>query len=287
VGTSGDLTHDPLPFRSDSNVVLVPATVLDRYGAAVNGLSRDAFDLTADRVTQPIAFFGEEDVPASIGIILDQSGSMRRVLGSAKDLLRGFFNASNPEDEACLFTVSTRPAQISGFTHNFDDLQARMIFTATGGSTALADTIYSALVQMRAATLPRHALLIVSDGMDNHSRRSEAEIIAASVEANLQIYSVSIFDPARAAKPIQLVEEQRGIQFLGEMARRTGGLQIVAGNYQDLKRGLEEMGRAIRSQYVLGFVPEQSGKNRSHRIGLRVRQPNVQVFSRTEFRSED
>ena len=101
-------------FASRAQLVLVPVTVTDSKGATVNGLSRDAFALSEDKVTRPITSFSEEDDPVSIGVIFDASGSMRESLDGAKTSLRTFLQTCNPDDEAFLDVVSTRPARVSG-----------------------------------------------------------------------------------------------------------------------------------------------------------------------------
>jgi Ca-activated chloride channel family protein len=109
----------PAVFNADARMVLVPTTVMDRRGAIVSGLRPDAFLVSQDNLPQRIASFGEEDVPVSIGVVFDCSGSMRQVLPKAKVVLKTFFEASNPEDEAFLYTVASHPNRDSGFTQDF------------------------------------------------------------------------------------------------------------------------------------------------------------------------
>ncbi len=186
---------------------------------------------------------------------------MQSVLGKAKETLRGFFSASNPADEAFLFTVSSRPGRESGFTGDFDRLLGDALFTQAGGSTALVDTLYAALGQMRSAHHGRRAILVISDGMDNHSRYSRSELMAAAVEADLQIYSISVYDPPRNKKPIELREEHDGVFFLEELAKRTGGIQMVVHDSVEAAHAAERMGSVMRDQYLIGYVPERAGDN--------------------------
>src|ERR1019366_2674161 len=199
-----DKVPEKAAFRVDSQMVLVSATVMDRKGMPVTGLRADSFSLTQDNAPRPIVSFGEEDVPVPVGIVLDTSGSMLPVLGMAKDMLRAFVEASNPEDESSLFTVGSQPEKISGFTGDTESLVGKTLFHDAGGATALVDTVYSALNQMRQAKRSRKAILVISDGMDNHSRYSVSELMAAAVESDLQIYSITVYDPPRNKKPIEL-----------------------------------------------------------------------------------
>src|ERR1039458_6949095 len=142
-----------------------------------------------DGVRQQVHSFSEEDAPVSMGIVLDLSGSMREVLSPAKEALRALMKDANPADEAFLNTVSTSPRAYSGFTHDFDEVLSRVAFEKAGGDTALIDTIYGSLHELRSGIHARKALLVISDGMDNHSRYSKQELLDRAVESDAQIYT--------------------------------------------------------------------------------------------------
>ena len=270
-------------FSSDSKVVLVPVTVTDRHGALVTGLSSNAFTVSQDNVPQQIASFGEEDVPASIGVVFDTSGSMRTVLPQAKAVLRAFFEQCNPEDEAFLYTVSTRPDMDSQFTSDFNGMLEKTLFFEAQGATALTDTKFAALRKTRTGHNPRKALLVISDGMDNHSRYSKGELLSAAMEADVQIYSISIFDPPRNKKGIELQEERQGVFFLEELSRKTGGLQSVVQNEHDIEKAAAQIGRAIRNQYLIGYVPEKANDEKWHAIRVKMNLPNTAVSARSGY----
>ena len=276
-------------FTVDSKMVLVPVTVLDRQGATVSGLPRDTFVVSQDNTPQHIASFGEQDVPVSVGIVLDTSGSMARILTSAKSALTAFVKSANPQDEAGLLTVSSRPGQDFGFTSDLNSLPERAMFSEAAGSTALVDTIYAAVRQSRFAHNGRKALLIISDGMDNHSRYSKAELMSAALEADIQIYCVSIYNPPLTKKPTELQEERDGQSFLEDLARRTGGISEVARRDHDLERATADIGRAMRDQYMIGYVSngaDSNGKWHSIRVDLRkagLKKSGVKAWARSGF----
>jgi Ca-activated chloride channel homolog len=283
VAQAGESSHVP-DFKIDAPVVLVPTTVMDRRGALVSGLPSEAFLVSQDNVLQRITSFGEQDVAASIGIVFDTSGSMRNVLGQAKDVLRAFLDVANPQDEAFLYSVTNRPEKDGGFTTDFNSLAERMVFVNANGSTALVDTIYAALQQSRSAHHSRRALLVISDGMDNHSRYSKSELMAAAVESDLQVYSISIYDPPRNKKPIELGEERNGISFLEELTRRTGGIQIVVRDNHDIIKAAGDIGRVIRDQYLIGYVPENADNSgKWHSIKVKVTAANAKAYARSGF----
>jgi Ca-activated chloride channel family protein len=274
-------------FRADSSLVLVPITVMDRRGAIINGLSSQAFTLTVDGVRQPISSFSEEDAPVSMGIVLDLSGSMRRVLSDAKGSLQALMKDANPEDEAFLKAVSTRPRTYSGFTEDFGEILHQVALEGAGGDTALVDTIYESLLELRSGTRPRKALLVISDGMDNHSRYSKRELLERAVESDAQIYTIAVSDPAsRFAKPITRTEESQGLLFLDELAARTGGLSFVVSGQADIATAAANIGRALRNQYTIGYAPNGSHNSQWHKIKVTVEGSGMKAYARTGYRPD-
>ena len=272
-------------FRADAALVLVPVAVVDRRGAMVNGLARDAFILTEDGVRQEIRSFSEEDAPVSLGAVLDLSGSMRSSLGAAKEALRALMEDVNPADEAFLNVVSTRPRAYAGFTHYFDGLLARIAFEPAGGDTALIDTTYESLNELRSGAHTRKALLVISDGMDNHSRHSRGELLERAVESDAQVYTIAIGNPAPYAKPIAAMEEERGRLFLDELARKTGGMSFVVRGGNDIREAAATIGHALRNQYVIGYVPRGDRHDgRWHRIAVQVAGPGTRAYARAGYR---
>ena len=272
-------------FRADSTLVLVPVTVVDRRGAIVNGLASDAFTLTEDSVRQPIRSFSEEDVPVSMGIVLDLSGSVKGILGEAKESLGALMKDMNSADEAFLNTVSTRPRAYSGFTHDFDEVLSRIAFENAGGDTALIDALYDSLKELRSGIHTRKALLVISDGMDNHSRYSRQELLARAVECDAQIYTIAVSKPPLAAKPIQLTEEKRGLLFLDELAAKTGGLRFVVRGRTGIAEAAASIGRALRNQYTIGYAPRGDGRGGQwRRIKVKVEGSGMTAYARTGYR---
>jgi len=287
-GGQNRLTPEVPAFRADSPMVLVPITVVDRGGAIVNGLSSGAFTLTEDGVRQQISSFSEEDMPVSMGIVLDLSGSMTRVLGDAKESLRSLIKDANPEDEAFLNAVSTRPRQFSGFTRDFGDILSRTAFEGASGDTALVDTILLSLQESRAGVHARKALLVISDGMDNHSRYSKGELLELAKESDARIYTMAVSDPAKQyVKPMARMEENRGLLFLDELSARTGGLSFVVRGREDIAAAAAHIGQALRNQYTIGYVPlGRSRQAQWRRIRVTVAGSGMKVYARTGYRND-
>lgn len=285
-------------FRTSTGMVLVPVTVTDRNGKTVNGLRREDFTIFDEHVPEQIVSFAGDDSPCSVGLVLDTSGSMRGKLGDAKELADAFFKTANPEDEFLLLTVSTKPESISGFTKDVEALEKSVQFTTAEGMTALIDTVYLGVRDMRRAKSPRRALLIISDGMDNYSRYTKSDLMREALEADVQIYSIIIntgdngstdgvpFRPSLAAKPIDQARQNQGPNFLEELSDKTGGLHYRAGNASQAQDAVRKAGQAIRNVYVIGYrAPGLDASGKWHRIRVKADVPHTNVSARSGYYS--
>src|SRR6202044_707183 len=164
------------PLKLDVDLTLVNVTVPDPYGRLVTGLEQENFRVFEDNSEQEIVRFSGEDFPISIGVIFDMSGSMADKLEKSRLAAVQFFRTANPQDEFLLINFNDRAQLASPFTASVEDLQSRLMFTAGHGQTALLDGIYLGLSEMKGAHNTKKALLIISDGGDNHSRYTETDI---------------------------------------------------------------------------------------------------------------
>jgi len=277
----------PHVIRADVNLVLVPTVVTDRKGATVSGLTRDNFTVLEDKIPQAIVALSNQDAPCSIGIVLDLSGSMRTKLRAATDAIRAFLETANPDDEIFLLTVGSRPHSLSDFTADFATLQNRIVGARADGDTALIDTVFMGLNRLRSARRGRGALLVVSDGMDNNSRYSKAELLRVVEESDVQIYTIGIADSPAWKKAIELTEQSRGLALLSDLAERSGGMSFKAVISDDVEPAALKIGRAIRNEYVIAYGQTSvtnSGKWRS--VQVKVSPPQFRVYARTGYYSE-
>jgi Ca-activated chloride channel homolog len=271
-------------FKTDADLVLVPVTVTDGRGAIVSGLRAETFQVSDDKVSQRIFSLSEQDVPASIGVILDTSGSMKWTLEDAKAAVRSFLDTANPEDEAFLYSVSSRPDKNTGFTPELDTLLDSVALSGPRGSTALIDTVYCGLDAMRAAHRPRKALVIISDGMDNHSRYSKTELMERVVESDVQIYTIAIYSAPAYAKAIQIVEQREGLALLDELAQKTGGLSFTVRTPEEIGKATAAIGRSIRNEYMIAYVPLNSSRDgKWHSIRVKLSAPGLRAYARAGY----
>jgi Ca-activated chloride channel family protein len=254
--------------RVDSRMVLVPVTVTDRNGKTMTGLRQEQFQVLDDSTPVEIVSFGREEAPVSIGIILDLSGSMQSKRRQAISAVREIVERSGPDDEAFLMTFSDSPELRVEFTKRVGGVLDPLLFTGARGGTALIDGVYAGLDQMKRARNPRRVLVVVSDGGDNNSRYTEAELTARALESDTQIYSISIHEA------VLNVQERSGVYLLSKLSENTGGLQFVVRDRRDLPEVGAKLSTAINNLYVIGYRPPEgflSGKWR--KVKIRVESP--------------
>ena len=176
-------------------------SVTDPYGRLVTGLEQENFRVFEDNIEQEIVRFSSEDVPISIGVIFDMSGSMADKIEKSRLAAVQFFRTANPQDEFFLVNFNDRAQLANTFTASVEELQSHLMFTAARGETALLDGIYLGLSEMKGAHNTKKALLIISDGGDNHSRYTETDIRKYAREADVQIYAIGLYEPGGGPTP--------------------------------------------------------------------------------------
>jgi Ca-activated chloride channel homolog len=273
-------------IKVDVNLTLVNVTVTDPLDRLVTGLDREHFRVFEDGIEQEVLTMSSEDVPVSIGLVFDMSGSMSDKVEKARQAAVQFMRTANPLDQFFLVSFNDRAELTSGFTSSVDELQNRMMFTASRGRTALLDAIYLGLSQMRGAHNAKRALLIISDGGDNHSRYNENDIKNYLKEADCQLYAIGIFDPIGIRSRTD--EELNGPSLLSEMTEMTGGRVFPVGNIGELPDIAAKIGMELRNQYVLGYKSANQQHNGTWRkIKVKLRPPKglppLNVFARTGY----
>lgn len=241
------------PLQVDVDLVLVPVTITDAMNHAVTGLRKEDFVLFEHDEQQQIRYFSSEDEPISLGVILDLSKSMTNKIDVAREAVAAFFQGANPQDDYFVVTFADRPQLLAEPTRSVGYVQSMLATVKPAGHTALLDAIYLGIQQSRSARYKRRALLIISDGGDNHSRYRSREVKKLVQEADVEICAIGIFDSI-----FKTPEEWAGKRLLTEITEATGGRTITLSN-SNLVR-LPEIAANIswelRSRYVLGYQPK-------------------------------
>jgi Ca-activated chloride channel homolog len=282
-GAAALKVHPGAFIRMNVDMVLVPITVTDPMNRLVTGLEQEDFQVYENNGQQKIVTFASEDAPVSIGIIFDLSGSMSSKLIRARESILQFIKTANPQDEFFIIGFNDRPELIEDFTSSVEDIQARLATVRSGHRTALLDAIYYGLTKMKEARHERKALLVVSDGGDNRSRYTEGELRAQVREADVEMYSIGIFDPY-ASTP----EERGGPQLLYELSEETGGRLFRVDDIAEMGDIAEKISTELRNQYVIGYRPKdltRDGKWRKVKVKVNppAGLPPLTIHARTGY----
>ena len=270
----------PTHFRADATIVLIGATVVDTHDRLVRGLRREDFRLFEDKIEQTIRYFGEEEVPLSLAVVFDTSGSMTGKVASMRGALAAVLATSNPDDEFCLIAFADHPEVVVPWTSDVAEVQNGAFSRPAHGRTALLDAIAVAMRQLRRSRNPRRAMVVFSDGGDNYSRFSERALVRQLEEADVQLYAIDTSE--FLSPPDRPAEEVAGPNLLSELCDHAAGRYFQLSDAHDPERVAERVSRELRSQYVLGYSPSNHAEDgKFHRLQLKVeRRPGTHLSVR-------
>jgi Ca-activated chloride channel family protein len=228
--------------------------------------------LFEDGVEQNVAHFSGEDAPLSVGLVFDESGSMDYKLRNSRDAVAQFLKTLNRDDEAFLVEFGDTAKLSVGLTARIEEIQSALGGVRPGGLTAMLDGINTGLQEIRKAKNPRKAIVIVSDGGDNHSHYTAAEIESLVREADVQVYAMGVFEPVLSLGLTP--EEISGPRLLSEIATQTGGRAFSAVLTGDLPSVAARIAVELRNQYVLAYYPKNQARDGKYRkVEVKLSQP--------------
>ena len=270
--------QDRPTFRASSELVVLHVSVRDRGGRYITGLPRDAFTVIDDGKPQTLEMFSSDEVPASVGVLIDNSNSMRpsreRVIASSLEFVRN----SHPQDEIFVLTFNEAvqtawpPTIISGMdAARFASAMSSAIIAR--GMTAIYDGIMSGLTRLERARHTRQVLIVVSDGGDNASKARLEDTLQRVHDSDATIYTVAIVDPiVRDGNP----------KLLRRLAKSTGGESYQPRRVDDVSQAFERISKDIRNAYTLAYVPtkgEASAGQRRRSVRVYVRSQDGKVLT--------
>jgi VWFA-related protein len=260
----------------DVDLVVFNVAVTDGKGRHVPGLQASDFHVYEENRLQDINLFRAEDIPATVGLIIDSSGSMLSKRDDVTKAALVFANASNADDEIFVVKFNERvymglPSSIP-FTNDLDQIRSALLRTAPAGLTALYDALAAGIEHLKNGTRERKALVVLSDGGDNASHRSLDDVLQIAKRSSATIYTIGIYDDA---------DLDRNPRVLRKMADLSGGHAYFPESLNDLERVWQDIAGRIRHQYTIGYHPsnpKRDGRFRSVKItasrngsrGLRV-----------------
>jgi len=270
-------------IRARTDLVMVPVTITDERNRPVIGLQADNFQLLENKTPQSIKNFSSEDMPVSIGLIVDTSGSMAYKLERARDAVVQFCETANPQDEFFMITFDDSPHLVTDFTNRTEEIENDLLGARSHGRTSLLDAIYMGLREMRSARYSRKVLLILSDGGDNHSRYTEHDVRAAVKESDVLIYAIGTYEQYANTE-----EEMLGPELLRSVASLTGGQAFTLTNVNDMPTMTRIIGAQLRHQYMLAYEPQaktRDGKWRKISVKLRLPKRLQHLFLHVDART--
>ena len=242
----------PEAFRVSVDValVLLHASVTDSHGGFVSGLGEQDFEVYEDGVRQRIRVFSNEDIPVTVGLVVDHSSTMLPKIAEVTAAARTFVRSSNREDEMFVVNFNERVSLgLSGsnrFTNDAQELENAIAAAPVGGMTALYDAIARGLDELQAGTRDRKVLIVISDGGDNASERSLAQVMKLADQSSAVIYTVGLFDEE---------DPDRNPAVLKRLALATGGVAFLPKQTDDVVAICGRIAHDIRHQYTIGYVP--------------------------------
>jgi len=257
-------------LKIDVDLVLVNATVTDSLNRYVSGLETNHFQIWEDKVEQKAEYFNAEDVPISVGVIFDVSGSMKDKIATARSAAATFLKTGNPEDEYFLVEFANRPEVATDFTTDVTKLQSKLLMTPAKGMTAMYDSVYLGLEKLREGGNPKKALLLITDGEDNRSRYTFQNVKDFVKEQDVQIYGIGIVDDWSS----QLSAGHTGRAMIEELADTTGGRAFFPDSVYELEDICTKIAIELKNQYVIGYHSTNGAKDGKWRkLRLKVNPP--------------
>jgi Ca-activated chloride channel homolog len=263
------------------DLVVNYTSVFDKSGRFLSGLQKTNFKIFEDGIEQQISFFSQEDIPVSIGFLLDLSGSMKaeRKSEQSKKAAEAFLQASNPQDEMFLIGFNDEVDLLQDYTNDADEIKDALDNTVITGSTALYDAIYLGVEKAHDGRKPKKAVVLITDGVDRASFYKQAEMLAKVQESDVQVFCVGILDPVEQKGlfgRMSKSEPERAQDFLTKVSEETGGKAFFPKQADEIPGIVTEIATDIRRQYSIGYTSTNAARDGAWRkVKIEVSAENV------------
>jgi Ca-activated chloride channel homolog len=255
-----DRSGDLYKIRINANLVVLRATAQDRKGALVSGLDQDKFQVYEDGALQQIKYFSHDDIPVTVGLVIDNSGSMGKKRADVIAAALAFARSSNPQDQ--MFVINFNEHVRFGlaanvpFTDSVPVLEEALSRIHTTGQTALYDALAAALEHLSKGNRDKKVLIVISDGGDNTSKYTLSQVMDMARHADAIIYTLGLFAEE---------DEDRNPKVLKQLAEETGGEVFLPQSLKEAVPVCERIARDIRNQYTIAYVPTNTKRDGSYR----------------------
>jgi len=267
-------------FRADTRLVPLYISVLDHRGNLLTDLTRDDFTVFENSVEQEIRSFGREDVPVSMGLIIDNSGSMRDKRAAVESAALVLVERSNPNDEVFIVNFNDEAYLDVDFTNDVDKMEEGLTRIDSRGGTAMRDAISMSMDHLvENASRDKKVLLVVTDGNDNTSGTTLEELVRKAQQSEVLIYAIGLLNQE------QRRERQRAQRALDALTEASGGFAYYPDEVTEVEQLCVQVAHEIRNQYVITYSPANQELDGSfRRIQVRVAgRGRAQVRTRTGY----
>jgi VWFA-related protein len=253
----------------DVNLVVLHATVLDKKGHIANDLKPEDFRVYEDGAPQQVSVFSHADIPVTMGIVIDDSGSMKEKREAVNAAALTFVKTSNPQDQ--VFVVNFNDVYYldtpGDFASNIEDLKSALDKIDSRGGTALRDAIMASLDHVKLGNRDKKVLLVITDGEDNASRYSFEELLRAAQKSSAVIYTIGLLGSEEAGGLFKIHggSAGRAAKVLEKIAEATGGQAYLPRSLDEVQGTCEQVAHDIRNQYTLAYYPSNARKDGSFR----------------------
>jgi VWFA-related protein len=256
-------------FRSDTRLVVLHTTVVDRKGNRITDLGQSAFKVFENGVEQPIKIFRREDIPISLGLIIDNSGSMRNKRGKVETAAVKLVKASNRNDEVFVVNFNDEAFLDQDFTNKISLLEQALARIDSRGGTAMRDAVRMSIDHLKqGAKRDKKVLLVVTDGEDNNSATTLENLVRAAQQSEVLIYAIGLLSEEEKR------DARRAKRALDAIVTATGGQAYYPKDASEVDSIADQVARDIRSQYVLAYSPTNPELDGSYRqIKVTVKGP--------------
>jgi len=257
-------------YRIGVNVdlVLMHVSVFDKANHFVAGLKKENFRVYEDGVQQEVTSFSREDLPVSMGIVLDLSGSMKSRIDQVNKAALAFIRASNPEDQVFLIGFNEEVELLQDFTNDIDEITDSLDNTIVSGGTAVYDAVYLGVQKAQTGSKPKKAIVVISDGEDRESYYKLEEVVAKVQEEDVQVFSVGFLGQRRSEGLFGRFRKsisEKAQDALTLISEETGGKAFFPDKLTDIHTIVAEIAHELRSQYSIGYFSSNQARDGTFR----------------------
>jgi Ca-activated chloride channel homolog len=251
----------PYTVSVSVDTVVLHATVSDHKGTPISGLTQKDFQVYEDGIPQQIEYFSHEDIPVTVGLVVDNSGTMEPKQSEVIASALAFARSSNPEDQMFVVHFNEKvsfglPADMP-FTDKMDQLEIALSRINAHGKTALYDAVSDALDHLQKGNRDKKVLIVISDGGDNASKHKLDEILSMAGRSDAIIYTIGIYD---------VNDPDRNVRALMQLAKATGGESFLPDSIGEVISNCKQIARDIRSQYSIAYLPTNTKQDGKYRL---------------------